>query len=162
MLLEGLYEALVMDCPDDRSSSSDQPSLEYALDIDTDDLFPEFKVLHLPFLRKYTEWYAGSSRITYIDRSRSLVYKVPITNRGYRDNVGDARQYQIQQSAEGEELKNPIAECRLLHEVILEMELVRPLTWMEIERRDIDKIFTDSDGYQVGETQEGKIVFFDL
>lgn len=161
MLLEDLYEALVMDCPLERFSSTGQPSLEYALDYDID-FFPEFKVLHLPFLRKYTEWYAGSSRIAYMDRDRSLVYKVPITNRGYESNVGDAHLYQVQQSAEREGLKNPIAKCRLLHEVILEMELVRPLTRMEIERRDIDRIFADSDGYQVGETQEGKIVFFDL
>lgn len=159
MSLADQYRALVIDtCPEDRETHSGQPCREQAL-------APPYgrlqyrEALHLPFLRKYSEWYAGSSRITYIDREKELVYKVPLTHRGEEDNHGDAQRYKRQLKGMEAKKSNPMAPCRMINDIVLEMELLEPIDEYSDEVPDH---FGYSDGYQVGRRKSGELVFFDL
>lgn len=149
------FESLVMECPDSRYSAFDQHCRDEALEPGYETI-QNYHLPHLPFLRKYPEWYAGSSRIAYVDHDKGVVYKVPTTKRGMRDNIRDASLYEKQREGRGNK-NRPIARCVLLHDFVLEMELVTPLKQWEAPDN-----FLESDGFQIGETKDGKIVFFDL
>lgn len=159
MSLAAQYQSLVVEtCPETRKTHSGQPCQFLALNPRMGGL-DYYEALHLPFLRKYSEWYAGTSRITYIDRVRNVVYKVPLTLRGEEGNHSDAQMYELQLKGFGRKKKNPIAPCRMVNDVVLEMELLEPL---DEDSDQIPSSFTPSDGYQVGRRKSGELVFFDL
>lgn len=155
MFLFEQFESLVMECPDDRYSAFDQHCQDYALEPGYGTI-ENYHLPHMPFLRKYSEWYAGSSRIAYVDHDKGVVYKVPLTDRGLRDNIRDAKMYKSQEEGKGDG-NRPIAQCVLLHDLVLEMELVTPM-----EEWEAPDHFLGSDGFQIGKTRDGEIVFFDL
>lgn len=149
------FNDLVMECPMERYSAYGQNCVE-ELSYPGYGRITDYYVFHLPFLRKYSEWYAGSSRAAYMDHERGVVYKVPTTKRGLEDNRRDAHFYQLQEKGKGD-VDQPIAWCVLHNDLVLEMEMVTP-----VDPSEAPKNFRQSDGFQIGRTKAGKIVFFDL
>ncbi len=149
------FHYLVMKCPMDRKSAFDQNCISAVMH--PFGSFRMYQAYHLPFLRKYPEWYSGSSRVAYMDREKGVTYKVPLNGRGLRDNERDARLYAEQVAGKGDK-SQPIAECYLKEGFILEMEICVPI----FDHSEIPSHLRSRDGFQVGYNKEGKVVFFDL
>ncbi len=116
----------------------------------------EFASRHLPFLRKYQEWYAGQTRVAYLDRESGVVYKVALNPDGEIANQNDLDRYQEWLSGDPQAL--PYAECEEESEGVIIMEMVEML---EDVPREFIRDHEPSDGYQVGRRDDGTLVYVD-
>lgn len=139
----------------------------------------DYEGLHLPFMKRYQEWYAGMTRVTYVDTD--MVYKVPLNPEGdeaneFENAVSNALGYH-----DGEWyaqcLEIPVARCYLEGSGTLVMERVEPITFpedfhspqmecgdeecIEYAKRYPDWVWL-ADGGQVGYTRSGNLVAYDL